>query len=133
MKKANSYPPEKKYSAQAYKTAASEVLALDYSLAALEWNDIFASIHSVPSKVPYIGPKTFKFIKDFYTTERPVRCTANKAIYYTIQDAGFLTVACREALMGTIASLSTPLTKETVPTALQFYHSMIQGAIASRL
>jgi hypothetical protein len=132
MKKAASYPPEKKYSAQAYKTAASEVLALDYSLAALDWNDIF-SFYSVPSKVPYTGPKTFQFIKDFYTTGRPVRCTANKAIYYTVQDAGFLTVACREALMGTIASLHTPLTKETVPTALQYYHSMIQAAIVSRL
>jgi DNA polymerase/3'-5' exonuclease PolX len=132
VKKAASYPPEKKYNKQAYLSAAAAVLDLDYSLPALEWNDIF-SYYSVASKIPYTGPKTFKFIKDFYTTERPVRCAANQRIYETIKDATYLTTACRENLALSIACLAQTLTKETVATALPNHFPMIWAVVAAAL
>jgi hypothetical protein len=134
VKKANSYAPEKKYNKQAYLSAAAAVLDLDYSLAALEWNDIFASILCVPGKFrSQLGPKTFQFIRDFYTTERPVRCPANQAVYKTIKEALFLNELCRENLALSIASLAQPLTKETVATALPNHFPMIWAIVAAAL
>jgi hypothetical protein len=134
VKKAASYPPEKKYNNHAYLRAAAEVLGLSYSLPALEWNDPLSNILCVPGAFRrQLGPKTFQFIRDFYTTERPVRCAANQRVYKTIKEALFLNQYCRENLALSIASLAQPLTKETVDTALPSHFPMIRAVVKAAL
>ncbi len=130
MEKVASYPPEKKYSADAYRRAAYNVLTLDYSLPALDWEDAYSL-----DKIPDVGPKTYEFIRDFYIkkTEKKLGCAANQAIYETIKGALFLNEYCRENLALSIANLWSPLTKETVDTLLPNHFPMLRAVVKAAL